>query len=52
LAHEYLRRIPGDIAAGFRAVLDLLLWGHVYPRTDPALTARLLAAQRCTGGSA
>lgn len=42
---RHLRRIPADIATGFRAGLGLLLWGRVYPRTDPALTARLLAAQ-------
>jgi hypothetical protein len=41
---KHLRRIPGDILTGFRAGLDLLLYGHAYPRTDPALTARLLAA--------
>lgn len=48
---RYLRRLPADIATGFRAVLDLLLWGHVYPRTDPAAMARLLAAQRRPGSN-
>ncbi|WNI19231.1 hypothetical protein [Actinacidiphila sp. ITFR-21] len=30
-----LSRIPGDIRAGLRACLDLLLWGHVYPSRYP-----------------
>lgn len=45
----FIRRLPADLAAGLRAGVDLLLWGHIYPRTDPALTARLTAARRNQG---
>jgi hypothetical protein len=40
----YLRRLPAYFAAGLRMLSDLLLWGDVYPRTDPALVARLATA--------
>lgn len=41
----YLRRALTEMADGFRAGLDVLLWGHAYPRTDPALVARIAAAR-------
>jgi hypothetical protein len=41
---RYLRRIPADIVTGFRAGLDLLLWGHAYPRLNPDLAARLVTS--------
>jgi hypothetical protein len=43
---SYPRRWCTDIAVGFRAAMDVLLWGQAYPRTDPNLTARLLASLR------
>jgi hypothetical protein len=42
---RYLRRTAVDIVTGFRAGLDLLLWGHAYPRLGPALMGRLVTAR-------
>lgn len=42
---RHLRAILVNIPAGFRAAKDLLLWGHVYPQSDPALMARLAATR-------
>ena len=43
-----LRRIPADFLAGVRALKDLLLWGHIYPRHCPV---RVPTAPSDTPGS-
>jgi len=39
---QWLRALPRSIADGVEAARDLLLWGHVYPRTvDMAVLRRM-----------
>jgi len=40
-----LRRLAHDWVDGFRAGIDVLLWGHAYPRTVDIRTLKRLKGQ-------
>ncbi|MBW8703741.1 hypothetical protein MBT84_29520 [Streptomyces sp. MBT84] len=43
---RWLRFFPRSVADGLAALRDLLLWGHVYPRTVTLETLRRMKGQR------
>ncbi|MFD4547261.1 hypothetical protein [Streptomyces sp. NPDC058466] len=42
---QFLRTLAGDWVDGFRAGIDVLLWGQAYPRTVDIRTLKRLKGQ-------